>query len=142
MNIHEAAAESGLTPDTIRFYERKGVLPRPPRQENGYRNYTAGHILILRLAKGLRHLGVTLDEVKPVLALAHSGTCGELRGDLIETLHNALTETEDQINSLVQVRDHLATILGGLRSMRPADTAVPGMSPCECVNLLVDTNRS
>ncbi|MBA4181519.1 MAG: MerR family transcriptional regulator [Anaerolinea sp.] len=136
MNIQEAAAGSGLTADTIRFYERKGVLPRPPRQANGYRSYTVDHVRTLRLAKGLRHLAVPLEAVAPMIAVAHSGSCGEVRGDLSEALSEALVETERRLNELVHVRDHLRLILAGLTTMRPADTAVPGMAPCECVRLV------
>ncbi len=136
MNIQQAAEASGLTPDTIRFYERKGVLPRPPRQVNGYRNYTVDHVRTLRLAKGLRHLAVPLDDVKPVIAVSHSGSCGEIRADMIETLEQALTETEQRLSDLVRVRDHLSLIVVGLRSMTPADVAVPGMTPCEYVQLV------
>lgn len=136
MNIQDAAAESGLTPDTIRFYERKGVLPRPPRQTNGYRNYTADHVRTLRLAKGLRHLAVPLESVAPMIAVAHSGSCGEVRGDLTRALEQTLAETERRLSDLVHVRDHLTQILAGLTSMQPADTAVPGMAPCECIRLV------
>ena len=136
MNIQQAAGASGLTPDTIRFYERKGVLPRPPREENGYRSYTEGHVLILRLAKGLRHLGVPLEDVRPMLAVAHSGTCSEVRQDMIGSLEQALAETERQLAELLHVRDHLGQILSGLRAMRPADKAIPGMTACECVQLV------
>lgn len=141
MNIQEAAVESGLTADTIRFYERKGVLPRPPRQSNGYRSYTGDHVRTLRLAKGLRHLAVPLEAVAPMIAVAHSGTCGEVRGDLADALSEALGETERRINDLVHVRDHLRFILAGLTSMHPADIAVPGMAPCECIRLVSDVRE-
>jgi DNA-binding transcriptional MerR regulator len=94
VNIQQAAAQSGLTADTIRFDERKGVRPRPPRQGNGYRNYMEDHVGTLRLAKGLRHLAVPLDALAPMIAVAHSGTCGEVRGDLTGALREALAETE------------------------------------------------
>ncbi len=136
MNIQEAASQSGMAPDTIRFYERRGVLPRPPRQPNGYRNYTDDHVRTLRLAKGLRHLGVPLEAVKPMIAIAHSGSCGDVRGDLTRALEETLAETEQRLGDLVHVRDHLAQILAGLASMQPADTEVPGMAPCECIRLV------
>lgn len=136
MNIHQAAAASGLTPDTIRFYERKGVLPSTPRQANGYRNYTADHVRTLRLAKGLRHLGVPLENVQPMIAVAHSGTCGDVRGDLTRALEETLAETERRLSDLSHVRGHLRLILSGLTAMQPADTAVPGMAPCECIRLV------
>lgn len=136
MNIHRAAAASGLTPDTIRFYERKGVLPSPPRQANGYRNYTADHVRTLRLAKGLRHIGVPLETVQLMIGVAHSGTCGDVRGDLTAKLEAALAETERRLSDLTHARDHLRLILAGLTSMEPADTAVPGMAPCECIQMV------
>lgn len=141
MNIQEAAAQCGLTADTIRFYERKGVLPRPPREANGYRNYTADHVRTLRLAKGLRHLAVPLEVVAPMIAVAHSGTCGEVRGDLADALSDALAETERRLNDLIHVRDHLKLILAGLTSMDPTDTTVPGMAPCECIRLVSDVGE-
>ncbi len=60
MNIQEAAHRSGLSADTIRFYERKGVLPRPPRGANGYRQYTEEHVATLEFARGLRDLNLPL----------------------------------------------------------------------------------
>lgn len=73
-----------------------------------------------------------------MIAVAHSGTCGEVRGDLADALSEALAETEHRLNDLVHVRDHLRLILAGLASMRPAGTAVPGMAPCECIRLVSD----
>lgn len=138
MNIQEAAAQSGLTADTIRFYERRAILPRPPRQANGYRNYTEDHVRTLRLARGLRYLAVPLEAVAPMVAVAHSGTCGEVRGDLTDALSQALAETERRLAELGRVRDHLKLIVDGLAAMNPADTALPGMAPCECILLVSD----
>lgn len=138
MNIQEAAAQSGLTADTIRFYERKGILPQPPRQANGYRKYTADHVSTLRLAKGLRHLAVPLEAVAPMIAVAHSGTCGEVRSDLAGALSEALAETEQRLGELMHVRDHLKLILAGLTAMDSADIAIPGMAPCECIRFVSD----
>jgi DNA-binding transcriptional MerR regulator len=136
MNIQQAAKASGLTPDAIRFYEREGVLPRPPRQANGYRTYTADHVRILKLAKGLRHLAVRLADVTPVIAVAHNGTCGDVRAGMIDTLEHALRETEQRLRELVHTRDDLSLILEGLRSMESSETAVPGMTACQCVRLV------
>ncbi len=69
MNIQQAADASRLSPHTLRFYERKGVLPRPPRSPNGYREYTEEHVATLRLAKGLRELELPLSDVAPILSI-------------------------------------------------------------------------
>ncbi|HWO72143.1 MAG TPA: MerR family transcriptional regulator [Dehalococcoidia bacterium] len=136
MNIQQAAVASGLTPDTIRFYERSGVLPRPPRRANGYRDYTTGHVHILRLARGLKHLGVPLKEAGRILAVAHDGTCGEVRHDMIEALDHALARIEARLRDLAAVREQIEAILDGLRRMQPADESVPGMAPCDCVDIV------
>ncbi|HUY44277.1 MAG TPA: MerR family transcriptional regulator [Streptosporangiaceae bacterium] len=63
MKIGQVASESGVSIDTIRFYERRGVLPVPPRTESGYRVYTDASVARTRLARRLQSLGLTLDEV-------------------------------------------------------------------------------
>lgn len=136
MNIQEAAEVSGLTSHTIRFYETKGVLPRPPRQPNGYRHYTEEHVTTLRLAKGLRELGLPLSDVTPILLVAHDGTCREIRESMTETFTQALNDLNDRIEELEQARDHVTSLLRGLRKMRPKDVAVPGVEACKCVRMV------
>jgi DNA-binding transcriptional MerR regulator len=135
MNISQASEASGLPPDTIRFYERKGVLPRPPRQQNGYRDYTTGHISTLRLAKGLRSLDVPLSRVDSILTVAHDGTCGDIRELMISSLSGALRDLRSKIRDLDGVEVRLTEILGGLEKMEPDDTAVPGLEGCDCMRM-------
>lgn len=139
MNIKDAAAAAGLTPDTIRFYERKQVLPAPARSPNGYRHYTDEHVVTLRLAKGLREIGLPLTEVAPILRVAHDGTCREVRESMTTTFTRALSDLEVRIDELERARDHLTGLLQGLRRMRPKDVAVPGVAACECVRMVAKT---
>ena len=136
MNIKDAAAAAGLTPDTIRFYERKRVLPAPPRSPNGYRHYTEGHVATIRLAKGLRELGLPLSDVAPILVVAHDGTCREVRESMTGTFSQALSDLDGRIEELEQAREHVGLLLRGLRRMRPKDVAVPGVEACECVRMV------
>lgn len=136
MNIQRAAQVSGLSPDTIRFYERKGVLPRPPRRANGYRDYTAEHVGILALAKGLRDVDLPLAEMRLTLGVAHDGTCGDLRTTLVQTLSGSLQAIDDRLRGLAETKEHLGAILGGLQQMRPNQRRVPGTSPCSCVHIV------
>ena len=136
MNIGKAAEASRLTPDTIRFYEKKGILPHPPRLASGYRHYTDEHVATLRLAKGLRELELPLAEVAPILLVAHDGTCGEIRESMTRTFNRAISGLSDRIEELEEARDHLSGLLQGLRMMRPKDVAVPGVEACECVRLV------
>jgi len=144
MNIKDAARAAGLTPDTIRFYERKRVLPAPPRSPNGYRHYTEEHVATLRLAKGLRELGLPLSDVAPILLVAHDGTCREVRESMTTTFTRALGDLHARIRELEQARDHVSSLLRGLQNMRPKDVAVPGVEACACVRMVATpraTNR-
>ena len=67
MKIGQVAAESGVSIDTVRFYERRGVLPAPPRTPVGYRLYDVSSLERIRLARRLQGLGLTLDEVAAAL---------------------------------------------------------------------------
>ena len=136
MNIRQAADASRLTPDTIRFYEKKGVLPRPPRGPNGYRRYTKEHVATLRLAKGLRELELPLSDVAPILLVAHDGTCGEVRESMASTFARTLSDLDARIEELERARSHLSGLVRGLRSMRPRDVEVPGVEACECVRMV------
>ena len=135
MRISEAARSSGLTTDAIRFYERKGVLPLPPRAPNGYRRYTDQHVAALRLARRLRDLDVGLEDVATVIEVAHSASCGDLRGELASSLTHSLDRTEVCIRELHETRAELRQLVGALEQMSPADETLPGLVACECVQL-------
>ena len=133
MKIQEAPQATGLTPDTIRFYERSGVLPPAPREVNGYRCYTAEHLDTLRLARGLRDLSLPLDQIGAIIAVAHDGRCGDVRTTLLTAVDSAVHEIDTQIESLRQTRGRLTQVRRGLRRMDGADEQIPGMTPCDCV---------
>ena len=136
MNIQRAAVASGLSADTIRFYERQGVLPPPPRRANGYRDYSEQHVETLRLAVGLRGLGLSLNEMGAVLGLAHDGTCGDIRSVLSHTLAAAVEQLDGRIEELERSRTQIAELADSLERMEPGQESLPGMTPCECVELI------
>ena len=74
MKIGELAERSGVSIDTVRFYERRGVLPEPERTASGYRTYTAATVDRLRFARRLQELDFTLDEIIDALAAHDAGT--------------------------------------------------------------------
>ncbi|WP_417267264.1 MerR family transcriptional regulator [Celeribacter baekdonensis] len=73
MRISEAAEMAGLTADTIRFYERVGLLDRIPRGSDGHRDFGAQELRWLRLFERLRSTGMPLTEMKQYAALARQG---------------------------------------------------------------------
>jgi len=72
--IGDVAKSTGVKIETIRYYEREGILQPPQRGQNGYRLYTAAHIERLMFVKRCRALGFSLQETKVLLSLADSKT--------------------------------------------------------------------
>jgi MerR family mercuric resistance operon transcriptional regulator len=70
IQIGELARQSGSSIETIRYYERAGLLPAPPRSAGGYRLYDAADIRRLAFVRRARELGFTLDQVRALLALS------------------------------------------------------------------------
>ena len=69
MNISEAATRSGVPPKTIRYYEDIGLIEKPLRSENGYRDYGDDDIHILRFIQRARSLGFRVQDCRQLLAL-------------------------------------------------------------------------
>src|SRR4051794_41071486 len=74
MKIGQVAREANVSVDTVRFYERRGVLPTPQRRPSGYRVYTPSIVERIRLARSLQELGFTLEEVIDALRAHDAGT--------------------------------------------------------------------
>ena len=77
MKIGEIASEAGVTVDTVRFYERVGVLPPPARTESGYRDYQRDTVERIKLTRELQAIGFTLTDAVDALAAHDAGnaTC-------------------------------------------------------------------
>ena len=80
MKIGELSTTTGVPIDTIRHYEREGLLPEPARSESNYRHYTAEHAQRLSFIRHCRNLDMTLEEIRALLRLrdAPSADCGEV----------------------------------------------------------------
>jgi DNA-binding transcriptional MerR regulator len=77
MRIGEVASDAGVSVDTVRFYERVGVLPPPARTESGYRDYEPDTVERIRLTRELQTIGFTLHDAVAALAAHDAGgaTC-------------------------------------------------------------------
>ncbi len=69
----ELALRAGLSTDTLRYYEQKGVLPPPPRSSNGYRCYPAKALKRVQLVRSALRIGFSIDELARVLRVRQSG---------------------------------------------------------------------
>ena len=86
MRIGELAESTGTAVETIRFYEREGLVPAAQRADNNYRVYTAAHAERLAFIRHCRNLDMTLDEIRTLLRLrdAPLEDCGEVNALLDE----------------------------------------------------------
>lgn len=105
MKIGEAAAASGCHIETIRYYERIGLLPRPSRTGSGYRDYAADDVRRLHFINRGRELGFSLEEIRSLLQLSDDPklSCAEV--DQIARLH--LTEIQQRMRELKRMADEL-----------------------------------
>lgn len=81
MGIGELARRTGVNVETIRYYERAGIVPAPPRTEGGHRAYDTGFVRRLTFVARARRLGFSLQEIRSLLRLvdANSLTCADVR---------------------------------------------------------------
>jgi len=77
--IGALAQAAGVGVETVRYYQRCGLLPEPPRPAGGIRRYGEAHLSQLRFIRHAQELGFTLDEVAELLALDEGRDCEEAR---------------------------------------------------------------
>jgi DNA-binding transcriptional MerR regulator len=106
LRIGELAAATGVTTETIRYYEREGVLPPAPRGGAGrYRRYSAADAERLRFIRRARELGFSIEDVRELLALAGGGgPCADVRRLALRHL----TQVDEKVARLTALRAELA----------------------------------
>ncbi|WP_219501284.1 heavy metal-responsive transcriptional regulator [Nonomuraea ceibae] len=117
MRIGALAEHAGVSAKTIRFYEEAGLMPAPPRTSTGYRDYPAEAADRLGFIRDAQAAGLTLAEIRSVLAIRDSGRapCNHVT-DLID---QHLVQIEQRLAELAQARDALR------RLKRRADATDP-----------------
>lgn len=109
MKISEAAAASGCHLETIRYYERVGLMPRPTRTGSGYRAYTPAEVERLRFITRGRELGFSLEEIRSLLRLNDDPqlSCGDV--DALARAH--LTDILQRIAELTRMAGELELVI-------------------------------
>jgi DNA-binding transcriptional MerR regulator len=98
ITVGKLARQAGLSSDTIRFYEKVGLLPEPPRTASGYRSYEERTIDRLRFIKDGQRLGLPLKDISELLEIRDQGQCP--CGHTRSLLEKRLTEIQAEIGSL------------------------------------------
>lgn len=122
MKIGEVAAASGCHPETIRYYERIGLLPAPARASNGYRAYAGTDVERLRFVARGRDLGFALDEIRSLLQLAGRDDLSCTEVDRVAQAH--LSDVRTRIADLQRMAGELERVLDGCGRGRRAQCAI------------------
>jgi|SoiMethySBSTD1v2_1073268.scaffolds.fasta_scaffold1390390_1 DNA-binding transcriptional MerR regulator len=124
MRIGELAKAASVHVQTIRFYERRGLLPLPPRLPGGYRDYRADMVPLLRFIKQVQAHGYALGEIRELLALVEHGT--HAAETVRDKAKKKVQQIEAEIARLCGIRDWLQQFVS--QSER-------GVVPPECLVL-------
>jgi DNA-binding transcriptional MerR regulator len=108
-HIGWVAAEAGVNVQTLRYYERRGLLPRPSRTASGYREYTAETAQLVRFIKRAQGLGFTLAEAQELLKLRASPARDRSR---IRKIANAkIADIDVRVARLTAMRESIASLV-------------------------------
>ena len=109
MRTGMVAAEAGVNVQTLRYYERRGILAKPRRTGSGYREYTPEAVRLIRFIKRAQALGFTLDEIEDLLRLRDGGqaSCAEVKA----AAQAKIAGVDEKLASLQAMRRALASLV-------------------------------
>lgn len=107
LTIGKVATAAAVNVETIRFYQRRGLLAEPPKAPGGFRYYDEATIARVRFVKRAQALGFSLEEVVGLLALEQSNACGPTHDAAVRKLH----AVEERITDLKRIRSTLKNLV-------------------------------
>lgn len=116
-SIGDLARLTGVPAGTLRYYERVGLIPPPPRTQSGYRRYTAKALARVRILVRAKSLGFSLSEIGELLDMLETRQhpCHHMHCRVTEKL----VELEDKISKLHQIKDELLALSNACKSDTP-----------------------
>jgi DNA-binding transcriptional MerR regulator len=125
LKIGEVAKLTGVGIETLRFYEKAGVLDRPGRTYSGYRMYDSSVLDRIAFIKQAQVLGFTLDEIRELIRHKRAGEnpCSEVR----EVVRRRLVELDEKLKQMKKYRNELATALSEWDELGEAEGHVCGL---------------
>jgi Cd(II)/Pb(II)-responsive transcriptional regulator len=117
MKIGKLATAAGTTVETVRYYEKEGLLPLPERDLNNYRSYGAPHLERLRLIRNCRALDMTQEEIRAILSLIddHCAGCGPINA----LFDQHIAHVDARIAELTQLKTQLIALRQRCLSVQP-----------------------
>ena len=101
LRIGEVAQRAGVSVDTIRYYEKRNLLPRAPRSEGGFRLFVVETIDRVRFIKQAQEMGFSLDEIRALLSGGGAGECRQMR-DLLEAKLQGISQRMNALRAFAR----------------------------------------
>ncbi|HTV54985.1 MAG TPA: MerR family DNA-binding protein [Terriglobia bacterium] len=114
LTIGKIAKGAGVGVETLRFYEREGLIKEPPRRDSGYREYPADTVDRVRFIRRAQALGFSLREIKDLMALRieRGGTCAQVK----RRAETKIVDIEERIRSLQRINRVLQKLVSACGS--------------------------
>ncbi len=109
LTTSEVAERADVNVQTVRYYERRGLIPEPPRTSAGYRQYGPEHVARIRFIKRAQELGFTLEEAHELLDLRAAPSAD--RSDVRRVARNKIEEVRTKIRDLLRIEAKLEELV-------------------------------
>lgn len=118
LTIGKVAGQADVGVETVRFYEREGLIDDPPRRESGYRQYPQGTVSRIRFIRRARELGFSLKEIRELLSLRASplSQCADVR----RRVEAKIEDIELKVRTLQRMKKALAKLAAACSGRGPA----------------------
>ncbi|WP_410660908.1 heavy metal-responsive transcriptional regulator [Amycolatopsis sp. lyj-112] len=130
LTMSQVTSRAGVRPDTVRYYERIGLLPTPARTTGAHRRYGEDVIDRLRFIRGSQRLGLTLAEISDLLSVRDTGVCPCEPAETMLERH--LAEIEAEMARLGDLRAELTSMLSRMSTDDCADPLPGAWCPPAC----------
>lgn len=119
LTIGKVAQQARIGVETVRFYEREGLIDEPPRGPSGYRNYPSSIVPRLLFIKRAKELGFSLNEIKELLSLRvdPDTTCGDVK----QRAETKIADIEEKMRSLRHIKKALVKLTESCSGQGPVD---------------------
>ena len=131
LSAGKLAKAAGVNVETLRYYEKRGLLPEPPRRESGYRVYPQSSVERLKFIKGAQTLGFTLEEIHELLGMRIDTQSN--RADVRKRAAAKVASIQEKIDALEQMKQALQHLVhqchgDGSTAECPILEAIPNFS--------------
>ncbi len=129
LTIGQLARQALVNIETIRYYERRGLIPEPPRTESGYRQYSWDAVARIRFIKRAQELGFSLREISELLSLRvdPNTTCADVK----KRAEAKIADVEQKIEALQKMKEALTTLVAMCQREQAPTSACPILETLE-----------